>query len=63
MGMTKSKCYVIETDHPHVTYQKVLLICETRELAEMYLPIIKQKCEVDIPMRITERSILKGDFE
>ena len=61
--MTKSKVYVIETDHPHVTYQKTLLICETRQLAEMYLPIIKRKCEVGIPMRITERTFIKGDVE
>ena len=58
------KCYIIETDHPHVEYQKTLLICQTRELAEHYLPFIKKECEIEIPMRITERTFIKkGDEE
>ena len=58
-----TKCYVIETDHNHVEWQKIFLICQTRELAEHYLPILQRKCEVPIPMRITERTFIKGDVE
>ena len=58
--MTENKCYVIETNHTHVEYQKLMLICQTRELAEYYLPIVKKELKkdtlVDIPLRITEKT-------
>lgn len=58
--MSENKCYIIETNHTHVEYQKTILICKTRELAEHYLPIVKKELKkdtlVDIPLRITEKT-------
>ena len=60
--MTKSKVYVIETDWNHVEYQKTILICKTRQIAEYYLPFVQKqinhdcKTTLDIPLRITERT-------